>query len=219
MPNQSTLLQVVIHSKYGGQGWSDKFYLPQTTFDSASITARQLAIWRSAALAPGGQVCWARMSFVDTPRNTIACLNQPLLAATYAGSTEGPIEDVYTALHWRFETADGHWANRLIRGIPDDVVREMQIQPNIAPTWQPYGPTSALPDPDDLSNPYPNMVLAFLEYARRVTIWAKLGPGPTVNFDTMPWAKVIFRKVANRQTGVAFGMTRGRARKRTPVAP
>lgn len=219
MPTQNTLLQVVIHSKYSGQGWSEKFYLPQTTFDSAATTAKQLAIWRSAALAPGGQVVWARMSFVDTPRNTIACLVQPLVAATYRGSVEGPIEDVYTALHYRFETADGHWANRLIRGIPDDAVKEMQIQPGLLPTWQPYGPTSPLPDPADLTNEYPNMVLAYLEYARRVTIWAHQLPGPTVAWETMPWSKVIFRKVANRQTGVAFGMTRGRARKRTPVAP
>lgn len=219
MATQTALLQLVIHSKFGGQGFSDKYFLPYTSFSDAATVANRLVRWRAAALTYPGEVCWARMSFVDTPRNTIGCLKAPIPAgAAFTGGSSNPVEDVWTALHFRLETADGHWANRLVRGISDAAVQELKLQPNAVPTWVPYVPGDPLPDPDDPSTPYPNLVLGYMEYVRRNTIWAKLAtPGPLFSWEVMPWSKVIFRKIANRQTGVAFGMTRGRARKRAPV--
>jgi len=219
MATSATLLQLVIHSKYGGHGWSDKWFLDYPDFASASLIASRIAIYRARALAPGGEVVWARMSFVDTPRNTVACLNAPIKPLAYTGEQATAIQDPYTALHFRYETADGQWANRLIRGIGDDVVANFELVPSITTnnTWRQYGPTDALPSFNDPGIPHSNMVLAYLEYARRNTVHAKLDVGPTVSYIITPWSKVIFRKVANRDTGRAFGMTRGRAPKRAAV--
>lgn len=218
MATQNTLLQLVMHVKYGANGWSEKYFMPQTTFASASLIAGRITLWRARSLADGCQVVWSRMSFVDTPRNTVACLTAPLGPLSTATSVQaGVIEDPYTSLHYRFETADGLWANRLIRGIADEVVEAMELQPN-ASTWLPFGSADALPDYNDPGVLRSQLLLGYLEYARRNTIHAKKLPGPVVAYETTEWNKIVFRKIGNRQTGAAFGTTRGRARKRVVAA-
>lgn len=215
MATVSQVLKLVMNINYGGPGWSEGYYLDRASFADGLAIGGQLAAWRANSLAVGGVMNWARLSFIDRPRNTVGVINRPIKPRIYTGGTQyaGPIQQVQTSLFYRTETDDGRWANRLFRGIPDDFVREMTTT---APTLMGTLP-AVLPDINDTAVAQFDIFMGFLKLLMENTFYIRKGLGPTANWEMLPWNRLIFRGVADRQTGKAFGTPRGRARKRVPA--
>lgn len=212
----TALIKCVFNIQYNAQGFSEVYYLQESTFAAAQPVAATLAAWRANCLAEGGIMTWARISFVDRPRNTVAAIDRPIKPRIYAQSQSfsGRIQEPSTALQYRLETADGQWANRLIRGIPDAFVTDMTA------AWTGgvgVNLPAALPDITDVALGQADIFQGFLKLLLTTTIYAKKLPGPTAAWDVQAWNRLVYRGVADRQTGRPFGVPRGRSRKRVPA--
>lgn len=218
MATVNTLMKLVLNIQYQAQGWSEVHYLRSNSFSDAVSTGGTIAAWRANALAPGCVMTWARCSWVDKPRNTVAVLDAPIKPRVYTGSTiwTGAVQDPVSALHYRFETAEGLWANRMFRGIPDAFINALAIQ-TAGGTLGPWPAATPLPDLTDVSLQGFYIFQGLLRVLLDNTCMAKKLPGPIVGWDLTDWNRIVLRKVADRQTGRPFGVPRGRARKRVPA--
>lgn len=218
MADVNQVLKLVMNINYGGPGWSEGYYLDRASFADGLDIGSELAAWRANSLAVGGVMNWARLSFVDKPRNTVGVIKRPIKPRIYTGGTlyAGPLQQVQTALFYRTETTDGRWANRLFRGVPDDFVREQTIT-GVTSTIADV--PAVLPDINDTAVAQVDIFRGFLKLMMANTFYIRKGPGPVVVWEMLPWNRLIFRGVADRQTGKAFGTPRGRARKRVPAGP
>jgi hypothetical protein len=222
---QTTALKLVYHIQYGAHGWQESHVMPQTTFAGAKVKAALVVDWRAASIAVGGTLTWARLSYIDRPRFTVAVIDRPRKPLVYAGSTfTGAIEDPYTCLHARYETADGRWANRLFRGVPDLIVSELELQ-TVDTTILAWPFAAPLPDITDKNTAKIDIFRGMMRVIANETRYCKTitMPNPTAvppvvgSFELLDWNEIVYRKIANRNTGRPFGITRGRAPKRAAV--
>lgn len=222
MANVNTLMQAVCHIQSGANGFQERYFLNTTTFAAAKTVGELIMSWRASAMAPGLVMTWARTSFVDTPRNTIALIDRPLKTRAYTETGDhpsAPPETIYAALHYRFETAGGLWGNRLLRGINDEWIEDATLMYNDG-SLRPYAPGDPLPDLTDVGRTRAEIFRGMLSILRDNTFYAGLiTDDPEPLWELLPWNRIIFRKVAKRDTGSPFGITRGRARKKVVVAP
>lgn len=203
-----------LYFEYKANGWSERYHLPETTYTDALPQATLLAKYRRSFLGSGAQITFGRVSFTGNPREGKAFLEGPLDAHA---KTEQEPEDVWTGLMYRLETAGGpppqrsRWANRILRAVPDAMIFHQAL---VAPPPSPLAAGAPLPGPD--GTVVATMQRAFLTFLLRHTKMAvKITAGENAGqYDLLDWDRIVFRKVAKRDTGRPFGLSRGRAPKR-----
>ncbi len=194
----------------GTKGWSEKYYLPETTLAAAKTNFAVLCAWRAAVMPRDFKMVWARVAFMDALRQSKAVLSGPLSPnddGTTAADTAGygPVNNTEDALLFRFETSVGDFATRSIRGIPDNQVTDDELT---AALTIPASPPAAVPagiTADWLVN-----LGSFLSYLKANTVQGKVISRAPLSVDLNAWESVLFRRSAIRRTGRPFDTSVGR---------
>ena len=207
--NVGSLMQGVLHINFRDRGWAEKYYLPHTEYAPAIFGFSQVCQWRAALLTQNAAIVWGRVSFVGKPNEARAAISAPIPALKQESQpgSANLLNDPNTSVHFRYETANGLHSNRLWRGLPDAWITNFLADPLALGTTLPAVlPALAEATPDiDLTKGFLKVVFDNTVYARKV------GDTPPT-FQVEPWDAVIYRGTSTRQTGVPFGMSRGRAR-------
>lgn len=194
----------------GTKGWSEKFWLTDSTLATAMVSFNLLCKWRASLLAKDFTIAWARVTFADTLRNSKAAILAPLLPTgddTPAAVTQGfgVVNKTEDGFLFRFETADGQWANRIIRGVPDQDLTDDEIVGNLVinPT-----PPAVVPAMGVLT--WLSFLGNYVGYLVNNTVQSKRLPGNPRTWNLTAWDRAIFRRAAIRRTGRPFDTSRGR---------
>jgi len=207
--NVGSLMMGVLHINYKDKGWAEKYYLPHTEYTPAKIAFSNVCNWRAALLTKNATIVWARVSFVGQPNEAKAAISAPIPALKQFGQPgiSNLLNDPNSSVHFRYETSNGLYSNRLWRGLPDDWITDFLADPLSLGTTLPL----VLPVLSD-QTPDLDLTRGFLKVVYDNTVYARKIAGPAPTFQVEPWDAVIYRGTSSRQTGVPFGMSRGRAR-------
>lgn len=226
----------VLHISGPGGGWSEKYPMNAGLSQRADAVNNfaELATHRATCLADGFSIVWARVSPADSDRQSFAVINQPLKPGLQPRPDPAPADanmtsnSVEAALHFRLETPEGRWANRLFRGIRDDVIAD-----NSLGEWVGFTPlgvndaylplTAMIGDPavNTFSTiaPWKNLLKAIRTHTKIAhPVYEVVNRKRTlVGWDLFNIASVQLRGVAAKKTGRPFGQSPGRAKKRLGV--
>lgn len=197
-------------------GWSERYCLGDVTLSEAKTVMAKLANWRAAIMPGGFELVWCQVHNTDVARLAKAVIANPLPNLYDGDETNaedrgfGKTNILRDAFHLRFEDADGHWANRLIRSIVDP-----EIVDDLASHSFPAA-TSPLPDAVPAivltTGPtYMQYVRNFAEHVKvnvKIPVRLKADPGG-FKWELFPAESVTFRGVTTRMTGRPFGQSRG----------
>lgn len=194
----------------GTKGWSEKYFLNDTTLAAAKATMNQLCLWRASIMPRDFKMVWARVAFMDKLRNSKAVLAAPLSPnddGTPAADTAGygPVNITEDALLFRFETAAGEFATRHVRGIPDQQMTDDELANALT---IPATPPAAIPA-GITANWIVNLG-SFLSYLKNSTVQGKILTRNPLSVELTPWESVLFRRSAIRRTGRPFDTSHGR---------
>lgn len=202
----------VLYVDGGPQGFSEKYFLPQSNYTAAIANFSKLVAWRATLLANDFSINWARVSFLPNPREAKAAISAPVLAigTTVAGAVAnkfGPTNKIEDALLFRFETAEGLYSNRQIRALPDAIIAddvstvafaELAAAPADVPT-------------DPTADTWLDCLKGYVAYVRDNTVHSRKALGPLQAWDLTEFNKAIFRRASVRKTGRPFGTPAGRS--------
>jgi len=203
----------VLHCRLRGKGWSEKYELGGLASYAAAKTAfNVITLARTMLLANTGDVVHARVSKKDTKRERKALDGLPLPALDLLAEAGPPIaieacNDVKSCIQVALETADGNWANRLIRGVRDSWIANHAciVTPSI-----PAAVTAA----DTVAGKTEAVALGtYLRALLQYTVHLEPDPaaGQEGTFLSEPWDSAVVVQVTSRDTGRAFRSGRGRA--------
>lgn len=211
MAQTTGLMHGVLYLNFQNNGWSERYPLKSTDYPTARDVFKKLAKLRMAFVGTGVEMVWARVSFAANPRESSGIDGLPLLPHPTVGD-QNPPEDPFTAIHYRFETAQGKSAVRLFRGIPDNVVANYKFN-GVAP--EPLAAGQPIGDPDNPGTSLAYLQRSFLSYVIANCLHTRflglLGEPPAPTWETGDYARAMFRNIRKRDTGRPFGITRGRA--------
>lgn len=217
----------VLHVSAPGGGFSEKYALKGSSgFDrpAAKSIGFELVARRAQSLASGTKIVWARVSRHSNPKDASRLLYGELpggrtdaligVGGIPAGET---VNNVQAALHYRMESTDGQWGNRMLRGIPDLIVSngtaDLHAKTNLPP-GDPYHLFT-----DDASFTHKKAMENFLTFVQRNCAIAKPEfvevdgiRTATGKYDRISIAEIAFRKVGTHKTGRPFGFSPGRAK-------
>lgn len=208
MADISNRMKFVLHVSHGAQGFQESYYLKTTSYTDGLVAGTKLLHYRRSLLAAGCAILWARVSFLGKPRERRGISGGPwgpLPQVPGQSTTDNPSD----ALHYALESGTGRWGNRLFRCVQDDMIQDYHFN-GIMP--EPLNPALLLSDPLDGAASLNRIISSFLRWLVENTDHVRItDKGPPTLGDTEAWAAIIPRKVANRKTGRAFGVSRGRA--------
>jgi len=188
----------VFHFNWRRSGWSERHFLKATNPIEAKRLAELLGRWRIAACADETVLIWARLSDTDTPwiSQPLQCIG--LRSSRYSGSFRDGVHTLHFRLHYRYETADGKWSNRLFAAIPDAVFQGTMPMSEL----QPFEPGADLPNIEDPHSHWFDIFRAMTAFVRDNTVHVRQLPGadPPDQLVT-PWAKAIYRQPTKRDVG------------------
>jgi hypothetical protein len=204
--------QVVLNLVYGTAGWTEKYLTSDVSGTPGTVLtkATSIAYYRTAFMALGVQLVFARACATDSAKDGLSCdLPYPLTAhAKLLPSLTAP-NDTDVCVLQRFETGAGQWNNRYYRGIPDLWVTNQILQdydpwrpvPNGGPPVSPTGNASLL-----------SIQQSFWSYLIQVCPHStKIQPFKTTRqYNHTPFTRIIPRGVTSHKTGRPFGLYRGR---------
>lgn len=200
----------------GEQGWSERYAFGDITLTDALVNAAIICNWRAAIMPGGFRLKWAQVHSTDAPRSAKAVINSPLPNLFDGDEADAEdrgfftVNETHDALHLRFESLEGKWGNRLIRGISDPQI----VDDEAADAW----PTATDPLLDAVpaivatTGPtYIQYVRDFAEHVRLKTkIVSRIPPDENGNiYELFDIEKVVLRGITTRATGRPFGQSRG----------
>lgn len=203
----------VMHIRGLNHGWAEKFNLGALSgYTDALNNMNYLVQARRMILADDFRIAYARVSKLDTAREAKAIVTSdqgPLNLDSEAGP---PIaiescNEVKSCIHLRFETDDGNWANRFVRGVRDSwtsgalLTVTPSVPGSVLITDLVAGKTAAV-----ALGSYIRTLLTIDKYRY------KDGTGP-VTYTSKIWTSYALRGITSRDTGKPFGAGRGRAPK------
>lgn len=210
------VLQCVMSISDGGDGWQEKFFLPQDTVTDALPVALRVANFRLNCLPSVLQMDWVRVMVVGGERDGRSVFDAYPVIGKYApGETPTSAElnpNLLTdALRYRIETAEGPWSTRFLRGVPDEKIVASALATAIAAvTSIPADPTTV----DATTETWETLVAQFLFAIKSLTIFMRRKLADDVLLtQTAAIIKTIPRGVEYKSTGRRFGQRPGR---RTP---
>lgn len=194
----------------GTKGWSEKYWLTDSSYTTALITFGQLCKWRASLLATDFTIAWARVSFADTLRDSKAAIVAPLNPTgdgTPAALAQGfgVVNKTEDGFLFRFETSGGKWCNRIVRGVPDQDLTDDQM---VGALVIPATPPAAVPAMGALT--WLSFLGNYLSYVLNSTVQSSLLPTKPRSWNLTAWDRVIYRRAAIRRTGRPFDTSRGR---------
>lgn len=207
----------VMHIRGKNHGWCEKYNLGALSgYPGAIIDFNFLVQARRMILANTFEICWARVSHLDTARERKAVVTSPTLPLNLDTEAGPPIaigecNDVKSCIHLALETDTGKWANRFLRGVRDEWVlgNLCTVTPSV-PGAVVIGDLVAGKTAAVALGSFIRCVLGYDRYR------FKDGSNPTT-YDSLTWTSWAIRGITARDTGRPFGCGRGRAPKETPV--
>lgn len=206
-----TLMKLTMNINYKGGGWSETYFGgPDQPLQQFAAVLPQLITLRRHTLPSSAEIVHAKMSVTGNDRDSVP-VNNGVLPGFHIIDAENPgvVDTTGVGVLVRYTTAAGKWATRILRGIPDEIITDNKLLGSItSPAW---ADGAAVPDPTAQGTWYLKMGL-FLEYLKRNTQWHSPARNRVVNanFVIDPWAMWHVRRVAQRDTGRPFGLSRGR---------
>ncbi len=199
-PLCSTPFIAFLAINHGNNGWSEAWHLLDKDIASARATVAELALARSYLLASGHVIEWAAVRQVGIgPYIEWAAITDPLQPLPQWGTCHAD----HIGLLWRFQTADGKWANHLFRGVDDaDIEDQDWIYRGLQPAAG-IVPLAAAPELCTRDNLYEHVISVFREktcHARKVDPDDPSDPWHVLT----AWEDVIFRKVSKRNVGSRY---------------
>lgn len=208
----------VIDIDYKVNGWTEKFYLRGVTSYATGLTKlRTLIFGRSALFGKGVECTYARVSRVDSDKDALVC-NLPYPIGPHPSLSSSPSspprdaldfpQEAQSAVQQREETANGKWANRYIRGIPDAwITNKRVVFPEL---FQPFG--TAVPDngiPYDATQPHLDICQQFWRYLMDNVSIGHVNPvTKVVTYSNIDFLATI--GVTSRKTGRPSRASHGR---------
>lgn len=176
---------------FGESGFSEKYTMTASSRATAKADAATLITARLGCLPEGVFLEWAVVSESNSKKD-----GSSVLPATRTGSLTGAnfkIERIAEALHYRFETVDGEWSNRMVHGIPDrNIVEEEYVT-------------------DIVGDTFPAALVTYLDAVKTLTVMRLVDRSTTPPTVTVKdYDAYTFRKVGGRKVGRPFDVPAGR---------
>jgi len=214
----ASIMKGVMYMNFKNSGWSESYYLKETTYASAIPVFEKMTKLRTTFFGTGVAVVWSRVSLEGLDpvtgknmKDAVGCdIDYPLGPHPRAVDSTHltPPEDPWTALMMRVETANGKWINRFIRGCPDERLSDLTASGFTSISLSPLPIGQAPYNPDGAAT-LQNLQRSFWSMVRDSTYHVK--PVLPASFETTGFARLIFVRVGKKNTGRPFGMFRGRA--------
>jgi hypothetical protein len=207
----TTVWRGVMYFQYDEQGWSEAFWFDSDTYNVALIALEALFVERLSTLPNQATGIYARVAAAGRPRDKHA--HDGPYPAVAGMPVLTPIislfcNDVENAQRVGLETADGRWATYHLRCLPDDQVenRKLVTDLEIVTPGSPIVPATT----------WSARLANYIESVRKATrhcreIAPTAATPPVRQFEVTPWARALDRKLAKKNTGRPFGLSRGRA--------
>jgi hypothetical protein len=208
-------------------GWSESYPLTYGSRENALTGFTNMVYARSAWMAPGVTIKFARVS-LETRPGVIAPIQANVRDASavdvpyplgphaaLASLQQTAPNDPKTGVRFRLETDSGSWNNRVLRGISDVMIQNFELNaPNPAvlvfPTLAAF---EALGGPGNMTNPV-NAMKSYLGYLLWRTRKISKDPQVANGFLAEPWFRGLCRGVGGRKPGRPFGVSPGKAKRR-----
>lgn len=198
-------------------GWSESFLINSIDYAAAKTKLATICDYRSAILAAEFEITHATVSkSLIKGDSAVPADYEPapvLLAAEVSIET---CNNPGVGLLYRFDTGTGKHSNRIIRGVRDGWILNNAAQFGSAyiTVFTGVGSRPAF------GTAMGTALDAFIKTVAANTVFIvdrdKLdldpAPDPSERFEAVPWNRVQFRKVAQRDTGPGFSAHRGRRR-------
>lgn len=226
--SNSPLYKLTMYLNTGIAGWSEGHFLNSNTRASAITAGTDICNARRTFLPPSAKIEFARVSEWGSPRDGNAVedgIGPGIYAETLVTgvapepSTSGEVKSRQTcdfpatALYWRLEGNEGGTATRLLRGLPDYAIQDLQLWSTVNTVIR----TTAVTAPTDTvvklaANGTLTLALRYYLYlVTQNTIQVNPKKDETGSYSWQYTNKIIFRKVGSRKVGRPFNLYRGRA--------
>lgn len=200
-------------------GWVEVYNLKAANRADAISQGRTIAQYRRVLFGSGVYGAYQAIHELETGvvgttsgKDGTSVFAGSIVGISYPGNPDMTINNPGVGLLFRAETATGKWVNRLFRGVPDNFINNNAQQLSLGGA-QPIRPgqpgfvaEGALVGSSALSNilSFTGILMEYTQYIRRTSM------GPPRVYTTADFNQILFRKVAQRDTGRPFGSSRGR---------
>ncbi len=206
MDDQVFAIEGAIFINGRDQGFSEVYTLKELDLETAAARLRELCALRLAVLPSGFKIVYARVIIRDgtnLSRSAFSGPHSPLDTENPTGSDIsmgfGPVNKTEDALLIRFETLAGQWANRLLRAVPDVMIKANLLQGEFFVPGSPLGGGTP-PAPGTWLEALGNFLAFLIAHTALKKRWPAV-PNAVALFN---WYRAVFRRTAMRRSGRKF---------------
>ncbi len=206
-----------IHINHPTGGWSETYNMPTAAIATLKSKAVSLISNRADILAKNASIAYASLSMEPTPKGDVY-LPRGYRYAPINLATEALITNVATCNDWevgplwRYDTGEGKYTNRVIRGL-----RDAQIADNAAAyqssTMFSLAATDAWAGAVANTTTHADALKYFLSSVYHYTRHIKGFEAPALTgFTSRTYSEVQYRKISSHDGGQRYGAKAGRQR-------
>jgi hypothetical protein len=202
----------------GGQGFQEQYNFDTTIVANATSWLGTICNYRSLLLPLGFEIVWAQVSQLSVQRDSYVPASyffQPRLLG--AESTVEACNNVASGLLYRFTTNGGQWGNRLIRGLRDSWIADYASTIGTPTVYASVGALPTIANGMSVVSAIGGYLSAvkLLTTSMKKIVTPPVPPAtvPTISYNNVPWSGWQYQRIADRDVGKGYSMTRGRKRK------